>query len=311
MKVAVVTNEPWGTYHLRPLLGEAAARPQVDLVHLCPSVDGVPAGGSARVEVGPVTDADVIVVTGLTEWPQQVLRANPSTRVVASCLAYMNPEPVDDVDGLRHRIGVVTAAGAADGAAFVGHLGVDVEPVLVGTPALDSPAVPSRAGHVLVLTSVTRATVTGGSAPGTDRLLWAARTLTGLGYEVVVRPHPREDLTLWADHVLDASLSARDAAAGARFAVGIPGTAFAEIAAEGVPLIGVVDPALRVPAHLLSLLGATITPMTTESDLKAWAWSPTRATEVAVKAAVGPVGAAAQRLLDVWMAAARTDTAAA
>lgn len=308
MRIAVATNEPWGTYHLRPLLPLLAERPDVSLVHVVPDLDGVPDGPSATLHAGPhLEDVDLLVVTGATAWPAKVAAANPTIPVVASCLAYMNPERAAAAEQLAHRIRWATAASPADANAFAGHLGINAEDVqVVGNPVLDDTTEPTRTGHTLVLTSVTRADATGGSAPGTSLLAVTVIDLLTAGHDVVVRLHPREDRRLWHTYPIDDSPNARAAAAGARLVVGIPGTAFAEVAAQGIPLAGVVAPGLQVPDHLLNLCGTHIRDISQAGEwARAGALTPPASADH-LAAAVGPVGGAAPRLLEAWVTAATT-----
>lgn len=308
MRIAVVTNEPWGTYHLRPLLPLLDQRPDIEVLHVVPDLAGAPAGPAADLHAGPhLSDVDLLVVTGATAWPAEVAAANPALPIVASCLAYMNPDRAAAADHIAHRLRWATAASPADANAFAGHLGIQPEDVqVVGNPVLDIPAPVTRTGHTLVLTSVTRADATGGAAPGTQLLATTVIDLLTTGHDIVVRLHPREDRTLWHAHPIDTSPTARAAAAGARLVVGIPGTAFAEVAAQGVPLAGIVAPGLHVPHHLLDLCGVHVR----DTD-HAGAWTQAGAPTPAagpdqVAAAVGPIGGAAQRLLDAWATAATT-----
>ena len=94
------------------------------------------------------------------------------------------------------------------------------------------------------------------------------------------------------------------AASTASAVVGIPGSIFPEIAAMGVPLVGVEDDGLEVPDYLTDLaVGVT--------DADAGVAAVEEAAEAgepqdaeAVDAATGPVGGAAERLVDAWEAGA-------
>ncbi|WP_246258438.1 hypothetical protein [Amycolatopsis anabasis] len=297
LRVLVATNEPWGTYHVRPLLGEAARRgwrlTQLvpDLARLAPD-DPVPA---AVPEHAP--PADLLVVTGAGDWPADCAALLRRLPLVASSLAYQNPVEAPRARELRHRLRALTASSPAEARAFGRHLGTRRPIRVVGSPQTD--ALPRRAPEpdlVLVLTSVTRPDPTGGAAPGTELLLACAEKLAAAGKRILVGLHPREDRTLWDRYEISAVPSVQ-AAARAEAAIGIPGTVFPLIAAVGTPVIGCTDPALAVPDYLRAVCSATIE----DPGLAEAAIEDAHLPDPHVLAdAVGPIGGSTRRLLTTW-----------
>lgn len=303
-RVAVATNEPWGTYHVDDLLDDVAARGG-QLVLVVPDRSGV----SPQDPVPVVTpeeltawDPDLLVVTGATEWPTQVAAALPGVPVVASALAYMNPVAGPGAASLAPRLVKITAGSPAEAEAFAAHLTVDAHRVrVVGNPQLDAmPDWQPVAGTVLILTSVTHPDATGGAAPGTQLLLDAAHALQEAGRHVRVGLHPREDPTLW-DAFEIATEGSLAASATAEVAVGIPGSIFPQLAAVGVPLVGVVDPALQVPDYLLEIC----TPAGSVAEVMEAVGTAEPLARQQLRHYVGPLGRAGATLAQVWFAASR------
>ncbi len=299
LRVLVATNEPWGTYHAEPLLPEVRRRGWT-LTQLVPDRSEIDTDEPVPVAVaGAMPDADLLVVTGAGDWPADCLARLPDLPVVASSLAYLQPEEAPRAAQVRPRIAAATASSTDEAASFRAHLGLAAEVRVVGSPSTDDlPRHTPEPGTVLILTSVTRADATGAAAPGAELLLDCARRLADAGKRVVVGLHPREDRALWSEYEISPVPSVQ-ASAAAEVAVGIPGTVFPLVAAVGTPLVGCVDPALEIPGYLRSVCSAVID--------GAWAAVPTVAQvrpldPDALRAAVGPVGGSAARLLDTWAA---------
>ncbi|RKT88240.1 hypothetical protein SAMN05421805_101322 [Saccharopolyspora antimicrobica] len=301
-RVLIATNEPWGTYHVKPLLAEADRRGW-QLTQLVPDRSGVAPGDPVPVAVpGEVSRADLLVVTGAEEWPAECAARFRRLPLAASSLAYLNPREAARARWLRPRLRAITASSPAEARAFAGYLGTRRKIQVVGAPQADS--LPVRApepGLVLVLTSVTHPDDTGAAAPGTELLLAAAEKLQAAGKRILVGLHPREDPSLWSRYEIS-DVPSLQASARAEAAIGIPGTVFPLIAAVGTPLVGCVDPALTVPEHLLAVCSSTIADPASAVSAVDSAELP----DAAVLAdAVGPVGGSAARLLDVWARVSR------
>jgi hypothetical protein len=312
LDVAVATNEPWGTYHLDDVLPTAQDR-DVTVTLVIP--DEAPAD-DALDEDSPVPtlplsqaqdeDFDLLVVNGATEWPGEVARSLDDVPLMASSTAYMNPERGEAADRLGDRITAATAPSPTAAETFASHMGIDEDEVqVVGMPELDAlPAWQPRERTVAVLTSVTHPDETGAAAPGGELLLDISEQLDAQGWDVTVGLHPREDPQLWDDYAIDEEGSVH-AATTASAVVGIPGSVFPEIAALGVPIVGVEDDGLDVPDYLTDLaVGVSDADEGVEAvEELAEAGGPHDAE--AVDAATGPVGGAAGRLVDAWEAGAQ------
>ncbi|MFD5315414.1 hypothetical protein [Streptomyces sp. NPDC127098] len=301
-RVLVATNEPWGTYHVKPLLAEAARRGW-RLTQLVPDRTGITPGDPVPVATpSDAPRADLLVVTGAGDWPAECAARFRHLPLAASALAYQRPVEAPRARELRPRLRLVTASSAAEGRAFASYLGTRRPVRVVGSPQTDDlPARRPEAGLVLVLTSVTHPDATGEAAPGTELLLASAERLAAAGRRILVGLHPREDRSLWERYEISSDPSVV-ASARAEAAIGIPGTVFPLVAAVGTPLVGCVDPELSVPDYLLSVCSSTVDTPDAAPAAVASAHLPDPAT---LADAVGPVGGSTARLLSAWADALR------
>ncbi|MFI0482536.1 hypothetical protein [Actinomadura sp. 9N215] len=296
-RVLVATNEPWGTYHVRPLLPEATGRGW-RLTQLVPDRSQIQPGETVPIAtLDEAPEADLIVVTGAGEWPLECANRFRALPLAASSLAYLGPGQAPGARRLRNRLRLVTSQSPAEARSFRGYLGTNRRIMVTGSPQTD--ALPARAaepGLVLVLTSVTHDDETGGAAPGTRLLLDAAANLQAAGKRILVGIHPREDRSLW-DRYEISDVPSLQASARAEAAIGIPGTVFPLIAAVGTPLVGCTDPALTVPDYLLAVCSSTIDDAT---DAVAAIQDARPSPPDTLADAVGPIGGSTARLLDAW-----------
>ncbi|WP_020668165.1 hypothetical protein [Amycolatopsis nigrescens] len=296
-RVLIATNEPWGTYHVRPLLTEAERRGW-RLTQLVPDHSQVEPGDPVPVTTPRrAPHADLLVVTGAGDWPAECAARFRRLPLVASSLAYLQPPEAPQARRLRPRLALITSSSPAESRAFAGYLGTRRPIRVVGSPQTDD--LPVRApepGLVLVLTSVTRPDGTGDAAPGTELLLAAAERLAAAGKRVLVGLHPREDRSLWARYEIS-DVPSLQASARAEAAIGIPGTVFPLVAAAGTPLVGCTDPALRVPDYLRAICSSTIEDPAKAVSAVDNAELPAAET---LADAVGPIGGSTARLLDAW-----------
>lgn len=303
ISVLVATNEPYGTYHIRSMVdhvesqGGRIALVSPDLDH--PSSDNVEV---VTLEEAETWGADLLVVNGATEWPVTVVEHLDGLDVVASSLAYLQPVEAELAARVRPRLVGATAQSSDEAAAFGAHWGIDPGRItVVGNPQLDGlPPYDPTPGTVLIATSVTHPSETGGAAPGTELLLETAAELQSAGYHVRVGLHPREDPELWSDYET-ATEGTLLAATTAEVVVGIPGSVFPQVAAVGAPLVGILDPELDVPDYLLGLAAPART-ADEALDAVAAGWTPD---PDELEATVGPVGGSRQRLWDYWVHAAQ------
>ncbi|GAA2381096.1 hypothetical protein GCM10010404_41800 [Nonomuraea africana] len=296
-RVLIATNEPWGTYHVRPLLPEAK-RLGWEIVQLVPDRSGVKPDDPVPVATpDEITEADLLIVTGAGDWPADCAARLRTLPLIAGSLAYQLPVEAPRAAEFRGRLSAITASSPAEAKVFDDYLGTRQPITVVGTPQTDDlPRHAPEPGTVLVLTSVTRSSGTGGSAPGTDLLLAAAERLAAAGKHILVGLHPREDRSLWERYEIS-SVPSVQASARAEVAIGIPGTVFPVVAAVGVPLVGCTDPELRIPGYLLSVCSRTIT--IADDAVAAVAEAKPVSRDVLYEA-VGPVGGSARRLFKVW-----------
>ncbi|WP_327585996.1 hypothetical protein OHA25_02460 [Nonomuraea sp. NBC_00507] len=296
-RVLIATNEPWGTYHVAPLLPEAR-RLGWEVVQLVPDLSGIKPGDPVTVATPDrIPPADLLVVTGAGDWPADCAARLPGLPMIASSLAYQLPVEAPRAAEFRSRLRAITASSPAEAKVFDDYLGTRRPITVVGTPQTDDlPRHTPEPGTVLVLTSVTRSSQTGGSAPGTELLLAAAERLAAAGKHILVGLHPREDRSLWERYEIS-SVPSVQASARAEAAIGIPGTVFPVVAAVGVPLVGCTDPRLQIPGYLLSVCSHTIT--AADAAVTAVAQAKPVSRDVLYEA-VGPIGGSARRLLKVW-----------
>lgn len=294
-RVLIATNEPWGTYHVKPLLAEAARRGW-RLTQLVPDYAGVTPGDPVQVATPEdAPRAELLVVTGAGDWPADCAKWFRRLPLAASSLAYQNPVEAPRAKEIRPRL--ITSSSPAEGRAFGAYLGTRRHIRIVGSPQTDNlPARVPEPDLVLVLTSVTYPDNTGGAAPGTELLLAATEKLAAAGKRILVGLHPREDRGLW-DRYEISSVGSVAASARAEAAIGIPGTVFPLVAAVGTPLVGCTDPALTVPDYLLAVCSSTIGDAGQAVSAIDGAHLPDAAT---LADAVGPVGGSARRLLNEW-----------
>ncbi|GAA3644286.1 hypothetical protein GCM10022224_003490 [Nonomuraea antimicrobica] len=296
-RLLIATNEQWGTYHAAPLLPEAR-RQGWEVVQLVPDRSGIKPGDPVPVAlIDEITEADILVVTGAGDWPAECAARLRRLPLVASSLAYQLPVEAPRAKEFRGRLRAITASSPAEAKVFDDYLGTRRHIEVVGTPQTDAlPRYAPEAGTVLVLTSVTKSSETGGSAPGTELLLAAAERLAAAGKHILVGLHPREDRTLWDKYEISTVTSVQ-ASARAEAAIGIPGTVFPVVAAMGVPLVGCTDPELKIPDYLLSVCTHTIT---SADDAVTAVETAEPVSRKVLYEAVGPVGGSAKRLFKVW-----------
>jgi hypothetical protein len=297
VRVLIATNEPWGTYHVRPLLPEAK-RLGWDIVQLVPDRSAITADDPVPVAtLDEISEADLLVVTGAGDWPADCAARLRDLPLIASSLAYQLPVEAPRAAEFRRRLKAITASSPAEAKVFEAYLGTHRPITVVGTPQTDDlPRHNPEPGTVLVLTSVTKSSQTGGSAPGTELLLGAAERLAAAGKHILVGLHPREDRSLW-DRYEISSVPSVQASARAEVAIGIPGTVFPVVAAVGVPLVGCTDPRLQIPDYLLTVCSHTIT---AAQDAVTAVAEATPVSRKVLYEAVGPVGGSARRLFGLW-----------
>jgi hypothetical protein len=301
MRAVIATAEPFAAYHLARLTG-AFADEGVHGTHLLPYPDRTHgAAFPTTADLDAVSQADVLLITGgvLVAWTEAVARHAHAigVPVVYVELASLLPVPLGRAAPRLHAAGVASSASAAD---LLAHLGDGApQPRVVGSPLLDHlPCWKPRDRHVLVLPTVHAAGTSGDAS-----LAQACMLARHAGWQVTVRPHPRSDPSSWAGHTLDTSPTFNHAAATAQVVLAHPGSAFAAVAAMGVPIVYLTDDPLvsrNVPDHVLAL-GSHLGDPVRVVDALAGA-EP--ASEDALEQATGPVGGASARIVELLKSAA-------
>jgi len=300
MRVVLATNEPWGTYHAEPLV-DAAAAAGIELTQWCPDRKHLPSWPRVTVETDPavLARADLVAVNGLlAEHTLAAARAARTAGVPLGLveLAYLSMRPAPE----RFDFAQVLCTSAATLPVAGVHSGVAPGAVeVVGWAGLDRlPARAAEPGLALVLSTVSAPTVTGGNASSDSaRLYDAAVELRAAGWQVIVRPHPREQLSRWDGFALDQGATPAVTLARAQIALGVVGTTAYYTAALGVPLLGIVG--THCPDYLASLATALDDDVVADQAERARPVSAEHAAWV-----VGPVGGAAQRVCARWLSLA-------
>lgn len=303
LRVLVVTNEPWGTYHIKSILDEAAAArpaPRWEVALVVPDRSGVtPTDPVPVVTLAEAAHwgADLLVVNGATAWPTQVVQTLTGLPVVASSFAYLTPVEAAGAASIRPRIVAMTAASTSEAAVFAAHFGLPASRVrVIGNINLDDlPPYRPTPRTALIATSVTYPSSTGGAAPGTQVLLDSAAALAAAGWHIRVGLHPRENPALWSQYER-ATEGTLMASTTAEVTVGIPGSVFPQIAAVGCPLVGIVVPGLTVPPYILALCAqaGSVPEVLTAVEARALP------TPEVMTSSVGPVGGSGDRLWKIW-----------
>lgn len=186
--VLIATDEPRATYHVAPLLAEAARR-GMRLIQLVPDCSRIAPGDPVPVATpAHAPPADLLVVAGAGDWPADCAAGFPRIPVAASSFAYQPPVEARRAGEIRRRLRLITSSSRVEGLAFGARLGVDGVVRVVGSAQAD--ALPHRVpqhGLVLVLTSVTDQDSTGSAAPGTELLLAATDKLAAAGKRILDR----------------------------------------------------------------------------------------------------------------------------
>lgn len=245
--IVFATAEPFGHYHLHPyasvLDGEA--------IHLIPYPQPVQGEQVLRVtaDLGILDIATLLVVTGgtLTPWTE-VLSWEAHRRgipVVFSETAYPSREPLGRT---TPPFALITASSPYSQEIYAQHFNTPENQILIlGHPLLDGitalpaarPNDPTLPHNILLLSSVGLADTHRAALQRTISIL------TNAGHRVTVRPHPREDHSLWTRYTVTRNQGTKGLLADLATTdtvVGIPGTAYLAAAAAHKPIITVLDP---------------------------------------------------------------------
>jgi hypothetical protein len=295
--VLIATAEPRGAYHLTPLR-TAFARSHASFTHLMPYPE--PVQGEAVIpvssDVSTIESCDRVVITGgvFSAWTELVARRAVALGkpVLFSELSYVSAsEPVCPGVGIAH-----TTALSPDGASSLRRY-LNVENVeITGTPALDGlPAwrpVPRRA--LLLSTSDMH------RRDPSHTLVAIATALRDAGWQVRLRPHPREDIEPWAGFDIVVGETQAESASSAQVVIGYPGSAHVLAAAVGAPVISLA-PTEEFQRVFTPLQRAALSAHTVGVyDTLAQVADAMPADPEAVASVVGPIGGAADRIVAAW-----------
>lgn len=286
--VTFATAEPWGAYHLGSLVPSlpSGIRPTHLIPHDAP-LQGRAFPASTDPAVLERTDALVCTGGGLSPWTAPLVHhANLlGVPVVLLELAYCSPLPrLTPPPPLE----AVLVSSERSARAHAAHLRIPLSQItVVGHPALDDvPDWTPLPRRVLAATTVSETSLDAGVT-----LRAGIRLLASSGFDVVVRPHPREPRHRWAEFELDHSASAREAAASSELVVTYPGSAILPFLAVGVPVIALATEewmTSRLPAFYLE----AVTCATSLVSLPTLAHEPWQPPPELRAALLGPRGAA-------------------
>lgn len=290
MTIVVATAEPYAAYHLQYFSEEQAEH----LVHLVPDVNQLQ--GFSKVtavdDISVLSDAALIVVTGglLTDWTRFVglLGNRLGIPVVFSEFAYTARTVKGEADPVFVGVSVASPYSLMNLKEYV--LEGEVQVKITGYPMLDSvPSVERNDKRVLILSSVSQ-------ADGGVALKACASRLSEAGFNVVVRPHPREDVSLWDGFELSDVDSIVEDLALSKSVVGVPGTAFAAAAVLRVPIVAVEGSAAADVLPLYRLIFQYVTSLNVFEALN----GIEPLSDDMVFFIAGPNGSASSRILSFW-----------
>lgn len=297
MKIVIVTAEPKANYHFHYLNEEQSK----GLVHLVPDVEDIKGKSFVPVVTGldQLEDANLLVIEGgdITEWTKMVgFEANEKgVPVVLSEMAYNSSEPADFEIPFLVGISATSPYGSFNYHSYLNDDMVDV--VVTGHPMLDNlPEWEPEFNRVLVLSSES-------IADHGNSLKASVRALETAGYNVEVRPHPREEAGFWDGFKLTDELALIKDIAKSSVVVGVPGTGFTAAVALGVPTIAIAETAgkkvLPEYKYIFSYVNS--------KDILEHIDSVPKIDSKARNFITGPVGGAGDRMISFWLASALTD----
>ena len=297
MKIVVVTAEPKANYHFHYLNEEQAK----DLVHLVPDTDDIKGKSFVPVVTGleQLDDANLLVIEGgdITEWTKMVgFEANDrGIPVVLSEMAYNSSEPAGFEIPFLVGISATSPYGSFNYHSYLNDDMVDV--VVTGHPMLDNlPEWTPEFNRVLVLSSES-------IADHGSSLKASVRSLETAGYNVEVRPHPREAEGFWDGFKLTDELNLIKDLAKSSIVIGVPGTGFTAAVALGIPTIAIAETAGKkvLPEYKY------IFPYISSKEIAEKIGSVESMNAKTSNFITGPVGGSGNRMLSFWISSALTD----
>lgn len=302
MRVVIVTSEPRGAYHLSKLVVPEGLRHWA-VCHLVPYRE--PLQGHHDLEVSSslrrIDESDLLIVTGgdLSAW--------------SHCVAtYANSRGVP-VFYSQVSLGVPSlecSSVSFVGSSFMSLLHLESAPdhvvfdhsVITGNLHLDSAA--SREKKTDSAASKSALLLSTSDSQERDpalELRSLATALTKNGWRVVVRPHPREDVSVWTGFEIDCDTPFASQVAESSAVAGYPGSMMPLVGALGVPSV-VLAPSMSLSSTLSNgaenSVSARVSSFTEALDLLESGLEV--ADEAACLRVCGPVGGASSRLFKAW-----------
>lgn len=232
-KIVLATSEPSANYHFASFDDKHAA----NLVHLIPSVGDVQGNTAVPTtdDMGVIDDAALVVLIGgtVSEWTRHVgFMANEAgIPLVFSELAYVPSEAANFYLPEFDAYSAVSPYGVFNIKGFFDSNEIDV--TVTGHPFLDNlPEYSPHEKRILVLSSVFK------KDAGAE-LRKSIKALSDNGYNVIVRPHPREQNAAWEGFNLSTEKSLIRDLSMSEAMIGVPGTGFIAAAALGVPSLAI------------------------------------------------------------------------
>lgn len=302
MRVVIVTSEPRGAYHLSNLAVPESVK-HWSVCHLVPYREALQ--GSHDLEVSSslrrIEESDMLVVTGgdLSAWSHSVAM-------------YANSRGVP-VFYSQVSLGVPSlecSSVSFAGSSFMSLVNLEAAPhhvrfadsVITGNLHLDSAtSIEKPTDYAISKSALLLSTSDSLERDPSLELRSLATALVDDGWRVVVRPHPREDVSIWAGFETDCATPFTAQVAKSSAVVGYPGSMMPLVGALGVPSV-VLAPSLSLSSVLsddaYSAVSARASSFTEvldllDSGLKA-------ADETACLRVCGPVGNASSGLFKAW-----------
>lgn len=255
--IVVATAEPQGAYHLHAL-STALRSSHYVFCYLSPDIR-LNVGTSpipTMDDISVIRDATRLILTGgsYTPWTSALhsIAESCNIEVRYSELAFLD-QNAERGPYVPQRSSAVSDASAA---VLAQYLGVPRNAVVVtGNPLVPRIGeIQREAGRVLVVSTVDAET-----RDPALHLRTAASVLLDLGYDVLVRLHPRENPEPWAGFILDSAPTVAEATARASVVLAYPGTPLQAIAQIGTPLV-ILAPTTELEATAALTAGGIATP---------------------------------------------------
>jgi hypothetical protein len=299
VRIVIATAEPRGAYHIAPLYNEMK-KCVASFTHLTPypeAVQGKPWEDTSS-EIDRIAKSDKVILAGggYSAWTELVAHfaKKLGKEVIITELAL----GCDTDDRRKVTPDSATAISVASSCYLASYYGIDQMKIeITGTPLLDNlPIWRPKKKRVLFLStsdSIRR---------DPDQLLKKiALHYRKDNWDVVVRTHPREDLSQWNEFELDKSENFLKAASSAEMVIGYPGTPLPITAALKVPVYGVI-PNKEMSQVILEpfnqLITGWISSVAQIDDLKN---QPNQIEDSNLEKILGPIGNSATRIINNWL----------